>query len=128
METTWCILVVLLSPIAIGVPVVWALRGFRALERSSWLLAPFAGLSFTILLLQNLVYFNWQIAQTAFIVWFAAGIGWIGIVWRRQLRYSFATAPVWIFLMVVAVYLVQGAGLLRFGVEQYMGRSQIDQF
>ena len=126
--TWWYILVSIAGPVLIGVPLAWAAFGFRVLDRKGWLLSPFLGVAAIVLPLQNLVYLDRPIAGTAWIIWTAAGLGWLAILLRGQVWASVKNIPVTTFLVALGVYLFQGYGLLKMGAEEYAGRARTDHF
>jgi hypothetical protein len=126
--TTICITVVLISIFLVGIPLSWLLNGRTWTSEQAWLVAPFLGISAIVLILQNLVYLDLPIRYTASLIWMAGLVGWIWIYRCRQLRIIFKTAPRALFSIALAVYLLQGLGMLIVGAKFYVGRARGDQY
>lgn len=117
----WQGAVALLSTLALGVPVRWLLGGRKPLAVGDWLQAPFLGVAAVILPLQDLVYLDVPVRQSAPWLWAAAALGWGWFLWAGRARASLAQCPSGVFAAAVAVYLVQGLGLLTIGAPHYLG-------
>jgi hypothetical protein len=126
--TIWCIALALSSPVVIGAPLQWLLTGQRPLDSESWKQAPFLGLAAIVLILQNLVYLDCPVAQTAWPLWLTSGALWTYMAWRGQLRTSLRTVPWGLYALAAGAYLLQGTGLVLLGVHDYAGRAWSDQF
>jgi hypothetical protein len=126
--TIWCIAVVVISIVAVGVPLRWLLNSRRPLGILEWIEAPFLGIAAIVLVLQNLAYLDLSVRYTSVLVWILAGAGWAGMVRARQLSATLATAPKALFGTALAVYLLQGLGLLIVGAKYYVGRAWGDQY
>jgi hypothetical protein len=125
--TFWCIAVVLVSVVLIGVPATWLLSGRRPLGERAWVAAPFLGLAVVVLALQNLVYLDVPLKHSTPFVWLGVVLGWLGLWRSRQLPVCLARCPWTVFAAAVLVYLIHGLGLLRIGAEYYIGRSAYDE-
>jgi hypothetical protein len=125
--TLWCVTVVLLSPLAAGIPLCWLLNGWRPFTAVDYVLAPFVGLAGLFVVLQNLVYLDVPIKFSAPFVWLALFTFWWWF-WRSGRARLTLTRPPLVLLAAVFVYLVQGAALFRVGVSDYVGRGFTDQY
>lgn len=126
--TIWCITVVLISIVLVGVPLSWLLNRRKWTGEQAWLEAPFLGIAAIILILQNLVYLNLPIRYTAPLIWVGVIAGWLWMYQSGQIGAVFATFPRALFAIALAVYLLQGMGLLIVGTRFYMGRAWGDQY
>ena len=126
--TIQCITVVLISIFFVGVPLSWLLNGRSWPGERAWLEAPFLGIAAITLILQNLVYLDQPIRYTAPLIWVGGLVGWFWMYRRKQIGAVFATLPRALFGAALAVYLLQGLGLLIVGASFYMGRAWGDQY
>jgi hypothetical protein len=126
--TVWCIVVVLGGLFWIGMPVQWLLGCRQPLDEDAWLQAPLLGMAAIVLVLQNLVYLDWPIAQTAWIPWVAGLIGWVWFLGSGSLRASIRTVPACLLGAAGLLYLVHGVGLLVVGARYYVAEGWLDQF
>jgi hypothetical protein len=126
--TVLCIAVVIGSLFLAGAPVVWLLAGRRPLEEGDCVRAPFLGLAVIVLVLQNLVYLDVPLRWSTPWMWGAILLTWLVLAWRR--RQGDCLRPVLgvVLAGVVAIYLLQGLGMLRLGTARYVGRCWTDQF
>jgi hypothetical protein len=95
--TLWCIAVVFVSIVAVGVPLSWITSGRRPLDESSWIRAPFLGLATIILVLQNLVYLDVTIRQGTPLMWGIVLLLWTWIYLNQHLRACLAACPYHLF-------------------------------
>src|SRR5437879_6067070 len=63
--TIWCVVSVLASMLALGVPLRWLLNHLQPLGKVEWLEAPVLGAAAAMLALHNLIYFDVPIHQAA---------------------------------------------------------------
>ena len=126
--TLICIGAVLLVGFVIGLPIVWLARDEAHVEEADWLLAPFLGLSISILILHNLTYFNFTVSRCTPWIWGLAGALWLFLLWKRGCRRLLARCPWPILLLSVAVYGVHGLGLIRVGLDSYYGYKNADLY
>src|SRR5207253_8026714 len=125
MFTLWCICVVLTTPFVVGLPLAWLLGGRRPLTPSAWIRAPFLGLSGLILILQNFVYLDVPIAQSAPFLWLLILGAWSWMYRTGHVGASFRRCPQAVLATALAVYLIQGLGLITAGARGYMGRGWV---
>src|SRR5579872_1123944 len=128
MLTVSCIIAALFSGYLIGIPILWLVRKGLSLTRSDWLWAPFIGIGTIVLTIGQLVYLDVAVAQSTIWLWSAAILAWIVLIVRFGWRTPFQNCPWWVLLVTCIVYLAQGAGMLRLGVERYSGRAYTDRF
>jgi hypothetical protein len=126
--TIYCITVVLISIVFVGIPFTWLLHGCRWQGERAWLQAPFLGIAAIVLILQSLVYLDLPIRYTAPLIWAAGLAGWAWLYRRKELPAIFAAAPRMLFGIALAVYLLQGLGLLIVGARFYSGKAWGDQY
>jgi hypothetical protein len=126
--TALCVAVVVGSLFAVGVPLAWLLGGRRPLAEGDCIRAPFLGLAAIVLVLQNLVYLDVPLRQSTPWLWAAVLLAWLALAasgrWRECLRPALGLAAGGF----LALYLLQGAGMIRLGAAQYVGRCWVDQF
>ncbi len=129
MLTVWCLAVAFLSPWLVGTPLTWLLHPSRPLRPTEWLWAPFVGLAAIICVLQNLTIFaDLPIQQTARWFWAGVGLSWVGMLATPSGRKSFRHFPARLVGLAVAVFLLQGIGVLAEGVARHRGNMLSDQF
>jgi hypothetical protein len=126
--TFWCILAVLGSLLAVGIPVCWLLGGRKPLAAGAFIRAPFLGMAVIVLVLQNLVMLDVPIKWAAPFFWLALVSLWLWFLISGHVRASFKVFPFSLFGASLLIYLVQGLGLLHDGVHLYVGRAHTDQF
>jgi hypothetical protein len=128
--TVTCVFAVLGGSLILGVPLSWLLNGRRPLAEDDWLLAPFFGLAGALLVLHNLVYFDWTVAQVGPWLWVAAGLLWSWMLWsmRRAEDRGLQRFPALVFLVAGVVYCVHGLGLFLIGARDYLGGAWGDQY
>jgi hypothetical protein len=126
--TIWCIVIIVISIVAIGAPLRWLLNGRSTFGAYEWIEVPFLGIAAIILILQNLVYLDLRIHYTAALIWVLALLGWALIYRARQIGAVFAAMPKALFGTALAIYLLQGIGLLIVGARFYVGRAWGDQY
>jgi hypothetical protein len=126
--TLWCAALVLLAPLALGLPARWLLGGRRPLGERAWLEAPFVGLALIILVLQNLVYLDVPLRRSAPFLWLLAAPAWLWAYRSGQLRAWWRTCPRALFAAGLLAYFVQGLGLFAVGARHYVGYGWADQF
>jgi len=127
MLTLWCILVSLVSLYFFGLPIASLLSKGENDQESKWVLAPFLGLSSVTLVLQNLVYLDLPIRITAPWLWAGSALLWIWVIRSGRFPSLFSSFPSTLFLSAIAVYLIQGMGMLIVGADYYVGRAWHDQ-
>jgi hypothetical protein len=120
--------VVLGNGFALGLPLLWLMRGRKPLTESDWLLAPFVGLTTVMLVLYDLVFFEITISRSTPWVWAVTALLWAGLLARNGVRPLLANCPVRVLLVMTGAYGVQGLGLLSVGVKAYLGRAFTDQY
>jgi hypothetical protein len=129
MLTAWCLLVAFLTPWVVGAPVLWVLRGGRAIQRPDWLWTPFIGLAALVCVLQNLaVYADRPLHLTVPWVWAVVACGWVLLLLTPGGRASVRTVPVRILALAAVVYLIQAVGVITSGVDRYRGNLVSDQY
>ena len=129
MSTAWCLTIAFLIPWVVGVPVTWFARGCRSLRSRDWLWVPFLGLAAIICPLQTLsVFADLPLSQTVTWFWTTTGVAWVAVLVSSSGRCSLRTVPWLLFVLTLAVYLGQGAGVLVRGVEGYRGNLKSDQY
>src|SRR5258706_8115732 len=121
--TIWCIAIVWISIVFIGIPFSWLLHGRTWPGEQAWLVAPFLGIAAIVLILQNLVYLDLPIRYTAPLIWVVGLAGWVWMYRRKQIGTIATTIPRALVGISLAVYLLQGIGLLIVGARIYMGRA-----
>jgi hypothetical protein len=126
--TIQCIAIVLISIVFVGIPCSWLLNGRKWRGELAWLEMPFLGIAAIILILQNLVYLDLRVGYTAPLIWAGGLAGWLWMYRSGQLKDVFRTLPRAVFGVALAVYLLQGLGLLIVGAKFYVGRAWSDQF
>jgi hypothetical protein len=128
MLTSWCLAVAFLTPWAVGAPLAWLLRGARPLRGPDWLWVPFVGLAALAVVLQNVVVFaDVPLRVAAQWVWAAVAALWVPFVATASGRASLRAVPRRTLALSAGVYLVQSAGVLAYGVEQFRGNLVTDQ-
>jgi hypothetical protein len=128
MLTLWCCLVIGTSLFGMGIPLCWLFNGRRPLTPSDYVKAPFLGMASIVLLLQNLTYLDIPIRQSTPWLWLLLALTWAFLGWRGQLAACLPRLPRLLVVAVLFVGLVQGLGLIRLGVREYVGRAWTDQF
>lgn len=127
--TIWCILVTLGSLFFIGLPLSLFLNNKKneTISETSWLLAPFLGLSTIVLITQNFYYLNITIGKSFYIPWLLGACFWLIALKRYSFKNIFSSAPTSIIFIALAAYLIHGTGLLIVGAKYYLGRGWHDQ-
>jgi hypothetical protein len=126
--TLWCITVILISMMAVGVPLRWLLGGRKPLNELAWIEAPFLGIAVIALVLQNLIYLDIPVRLSAPVIWIGVLLLWIYFYRSGQLRECLRACPLAPFAGALFVYLFQGIGLLVVGARYYVGKAWADQF
>jgi hypothetical protein len=126
--TACCVAVVLGSLLAAGLPVCWLLNGRRPLTPSDHVRAPFLGLAVIVLILQNLVYLDVPLKQSAPFLWAGLLALWLWLYRSGQLGACLQSCPRAVLAAALLVYLVQGISLFRLGASAYVGRAHTDQY
>lgn len=126
--TLLCASVALLAPLVAGAPIVWLLRGRRALLADDWLLAPFVGLGALVLVLQNLVYLDLPVATSAPWLWLVIALLVAAFGASGRLRESLRALPRAVFALALLAYAAQGLALLQVGARHWVGRLWEDEF
>jgi len=125
--TIWCILFVFGTVLFFGTPLASLLKRGQPLDEEDWLLTPFLGMACVVLFLQNLVYLNCPIKQTAWVAWSIGAIGWLACLWRGSPLGSLRSFPGWAYLAAVAVFALHGFGLFAVQANYYVGHGWPDQ-
>jgi hypothetical protein len=123
-----CIAVVLGSIVLVGVPITWLLKGRCPLGREDFVSAPFLGMATIVLVLQNLVYLNVPLCYSTPFFWGAIVLCWLWMWHAGGMKGGVKECPWVMAVAVLAVYLVQGLGLLSAGARDYVGRGWTDQW
>jgi hypothetical protein len=126
--SVWCLIVIALSLAVLGVPLQWLLNGRRPLDDTDWICVPFVGMAAIALPLQTLVYFGVPLVWTTLPLWL---LGLALTAWHIRgggLQLSLTSFPWRPYLVALAVFAVQGAGLFVLGAHAYVGRAWSDQF
>jgi hypothetical protein len=127
MLTAACIAVAFCSGYAIGLPVLWIARRGQPLLESDWLWAPIVGVGTAVLCIHQLVYLDITVARSTSWFWAVIVVAWVSLLCRFGWRALFQNCPRSVLAAACLVYLIQGLGLLRLGVELYSGRAYTDR-
>jgi hypothetical protein len=126
--TSSCVTIVVGSLFAVGLPLAWLLGGRRQVAERDFLRAPFVGLAAIVTVLQNLVYLDVPVRQSTPWLWGFVLLVWLVLTWSGRWRDCLRPGLALAAGGFLAVYLLQGAGLVRLGAGRYVGRCWVDQF
>ncbi len=105
--TFWCITVIMISMMAVGVPLRWLLGGRKPLNELAWIEAPFLGIAAIALVLQNFIYLDTPVRLSTPVIWIGVLLLWIYFYRRGQLRECLRACPIAPFAGALFVYLFQ---------------------
>ena len=92
-----------------------------------WLLAPFLGISFTIIVLQSCVYLDIPLSLSAFPFLILVIVGII-LIYLKKRPFEIPKPPRILIALVVIVLVANGVGYFIVGPTSYLGYGWIDQY
>jgi hypothetical protein len=111
----------------IGLPAaVWLSSDAGPSERL-WVLAPFLGMAFIVLISQNLIYLGVPIAQSFYWIWAGAVCAWLVMIKKGVIK-KLRPLPIVLLVSACLMYVLHSLGLLVVGPAYYVGHGWYDQF
>lgn len=95
-------------------------------DKYFWIIAPFLGISITILVLQSLVYLDIPLRISVF-PYFLVAVICAGYIFFKH-RNDIPKIPRTLYLFSLAVLLIHGIGFLGMGANNYIGHGWTDQY
>ncbi len=92
-----------------------------------WMLVPFLGIAFSILILQTLVYMSIPLSYSVFPFFFILLFILLFFSFKIRCR-SLPEFPKKIYILAILVLLISGTGYFFAGADAYIGNGYIDQF
>jgi hypothetical protein len=114
--------------LVVGFPLRGLLGRRKALDESAWIDVPLLGLTFTLFVLQFLVYLNVPVRQGVWVLAAPVGGLWVGWLSFGPVRESLRRWPHVPFGVAAAVLVIQAGGLFLATPSVYAGRAWTDQF
>ncbi len=125
--TLGCVLLAIASPFFFGLPLAkWLFP--ESDNEMLWAKAPLLGVAAIILILQNLVYLNLRLGISIFGLWVLGGLAWLWMYRKHLSKTLFSKLPYLLLIAGLAVYIIQGLGIVSLGAKYYLGRAWHDQY